>query len=505
MIIKKQLWFSNFITILITIFLLIIVGFLINQNYQNISRVGFPPKEFLKDKDPLKRELYMAERLISRVLNENPENLEDIKYLQQLDDFMNVSNSGIIIQKDNKVIYDSPFLSTLDLEENLIYPQIQSLPDREIIALSDNVYIERIDFRFPDNSEGQAFIVSDVTSILGELKQFRYSVFIILILFLMAIIIINTIIAYLLSRNIVEPLTQLENVALQIRRGNYDFKIDTTAKNEIGDLFKTFEKTRKQLKETKKIKKKYENNRNELISNISHDLKTPITTIKGYIEGIVDGIPSSKEKMDKYLKIIYQNTINMESLINDLFLLSKLELEELPSNFIPVNIKAYLTDCFEELKFFLAEKEIKLKFDADYHEKEEVYADREKLKRVILNIINNAVNYKAKTNPVITIKLTEKTEVAQIEIQDNGQGIPKKSLNNIFERFYKVDKARTTSSSGTGLGLYIAKKIVINHGGRIWAKSQQGQGTSIIFTLKKVHSPSNIKNGETDYEKNINH
>ena len=209
--------------------------------------------------------------------------------------------------------------------------------------------------------------------------------------------------------------------------------------------------------------------------------------------------------MDKYLKIIYQNTINMESLINDLFLLSKLELEELPSNFIPVNIKAYLTDCFEELKFFLAEKEIKLKFDADYHEKEEVYADREKLKRVILNIINNAVNYKAKTNPVITIKLTKKTEVAQIEIQDNGQGIPKKSLNNIFERFYKVDKARTTSSSGTGLGLYIAKKIVINHGGRIWAKSQQGQGTSIIFTLKKVHSPSNIKNGETDYEKNINH
>jgi len=498
MIIKKQLWVSNFITIIITIFLLIMVSILIGKNYQNISKFGWPPKDFGREEesrgyfDLLERELRIADRIVDRVLRESPEALEDIKYIQQLDAFMNASNGGIIIRKNNEILYYSPFLSSLDLDEEAINSQIQSFPNKKIINFSENIYLEKLDFRFSDESKGEALIVSDVTSTLENLAQFRYSVFIILILFLIAIVIISTITTYILSKNIVKPLTQLENAALQIRKGNYDFKINTTAKDEIGDLSRTFEETRKQLKETDKIKKKYENNRNELISNISHDLKTPITTIKGYIEGIIDGIPSSKEKKDKYLKTIYQNTVNMESLINELFLLSELELKELPLNFVPIDIKAYLTDCVEELKFYLAEKGITLKFDADYHEKEMVYADREKIKRVILNIINNAVNHKASINPAITIKLIEKKEEAQIEIRDNGPGIPEKSLNNIFERFYKADKARSTNLTGTGLGLYIAKEIVVSHEGRIWAKSQEGKGTSIFFTLKKTHSFSKM-------------
>ena len=493
MIIRKQLWFSNFITIIITIFLLIIVSILIGRSYQNISRFGLPPKDFVREEvsrghlDLLEREIRTADRIVNRVLRENPEVLEDIKYIQQLDAFMNASNSGIIIRKNNEILYYSPFLSSLDLDEETTNPQIQSFPNKKIIDFSENIYLEKLDFRFPDESEGEILIVSDVTSTLEDLIQYRYSVFIILILFLVAIVIISAITTYILSRNIVKPLTQLENAALQIRKGNYDFKINTTAKNEIGDLSRTFEETRKQLKETEKIKRKYDNNRNELISNISHDLKTPITTIKGYIEGIIDGIPSSKEKKDKYLKTIYQNTVNMESLINELFLLSELELKELPLNFVPIDITAYLTDCVEELKFYLAEKGIILKFDADYNEQEKVCADRDKIKRVILNIINNAVNYKASIDPVITIQLTEKKEEAQIEIRDNGQGIPEKSLNNIFERFYKADKARSINSSGTGLGLYIAKEIIMSHEGKIWAKSQEGKGSSIFFTLKKTH------------------
>jgi len=498
MIIKKQLWLSNFITIIITIFLLIIVSILIGRNYQNISRFGLRPKDFGREKEPirslepLERELHIADGIVNRVLRESPEALEDIKYIQQLDAFINASNGGIIIRKNNKILYYSPFLSSLDLDKETINSQIQSFPNKKIIKFSENIYLKKLDFRFPDESEGEALIVSDVTSILEDLAQFRYSVFIILILFLVAIVIINTITTYILSRNIVKPLTQLENAALQIRKGNYNFKINTTAKNEIGDLSRTFEETKKQLKETEKIKRKYDDNRNELISNISHDLKTPITTIKGYIEGIMDGIPTSQEKKDKYLKTIYQNTVNMETLINELFLLSELDLKELPLNFVPVDIKAYLTDCFEESKFYLTEKEITLKFDADYNEQEKVYADREKIKRVILNIINNAVNHKASIDPVIDIILTEKEEEAQIEIRDNGQGISEKSLNNIFERFYKADKARSVNSSGTGLGLYIAKKIITSHEGKIWAKSQQGKGTSIFFTLKKTHGFSKM-------------
>jgi len=498
MSIRKQLWLSYFITIITTIFLLIIVSILVGRNYQNISGFGLPQKDFGREEesrrylDPLERELHIADGIVNRVLRESPEALEDIKYIQQLDAFMNASNGGIIIRKNNEILYYSPFFSSLGLDKETINSQIQSFPNKKIINFSKNIYLEKLDFRFSDESKGEVLIVSDVTSTLENLAQFRYSVIIILILFLIAIVIISTITTYLLSRNIVRPLTQLENASLQIRKGNYDFKIDTTAKDEIGDLARTFEETRKQLKETEKIKRKYDDNRNELISNISHDLKTPITTIKGYIEGLIDGIPSSKEKKDKYLKTIYQNTVNMESLINELFLLSELELKDFPLNFVPIDIKAYLTDCVEELKFYLAEKGITLKFDADYNEQEKIYADREKIKRVILNIINNAVNHKASIDPAITIKLTEKKEEVQIEIRDNGQGIPEKSLNNIFERFYKADKARSTNSSGTGLGLYIAKEIVMSHEGRIWAKSQEGKGTSIFFTLKKTHGFSKM-------------
>ena len=497
MIIKKQLWLSNFITIIITIFLLIIVSILISRNYQNVSRFGLPPKVFGREEtkkylDPLVRDLRMAEKVISGKFNENPKYLENVEYIKELDAFVNASNSGVIVKKNDEILYYSPWILKLDLKKEYMVSQIPSLPNKKITKLNEQIYVEKLDFHFSDESKGEIVIVSDVTSALENLTQFRYSVFMILILFLVTIGIINTVIIYMLSRNIVKPLTQLENAALQIKKGNYDFEINTNAKDEIGDLSRTFEETRKQLKETEKIKRKYDNSRNELISNISHDLKTPITTIKGYIEGIIDGIPSSKDKKDKYLKTIYQNTINMESLINELFLLSELELRELPLNFVPLDIKAYLTDCFEELKFYLAEKGITLKFDADYHEKEMVYADREKIKRVILNIINNAVNHKANIDPVITINLTEKKEEAQIEIQDNGLGIPEKSLNNIFERFYEADKARSTNSNGTGLGLYIAKKIVTSHEGRIWAKSQQGKGTSIFFTLKKTHGFSKM-------------
>ena len=122
----------------------------------------------------------------------------------------------------------------------------------------------------------------------------------------------------------------------------------------------------------------------------------------------------------------------------------------------------------------------------DYDENKLVKVDRQQLKRVILNIINNAINYKSTGNPKIEMILTEKEEEAQIEIRDNGIGVPDDILDKIFERFYKEDKSRSNRSGGTGLGLYIARKIILDHGGSIWAKSQVGSGTSIFFTLPEV-------------------
>jgi len=213
---------------------------------------------------------------------------------------------------------------------------------------------------------------------------------------------------------------------------------------------------------------------------------------------VMDGIPKSKEKQDKYLQTIHQNAVHMESLIEDLFLLSKFDLGQSLYQFENINIKDYLADSYEELRFNLEEKGIRLDFETRYNEKIPVKADRQQLKRVILNIINNAINYKNNTNPLIKMILTETEDEAQIEIRDNGKGIPEEVLNKIFERFYKADKARSDHASGTGLGLYIAQKIILDHSGSIWVKSKTGHGTSIFFTLKKINENTIIHKQENN-------
>ncbi|HBY56909.1 MAG TPA: two-component sensor histidine kinase, partial [Candidatus Atribacteria bacterium] len=378
-------------------------------------------------------------------------------------------------------------------------------PDN-IIKLSDTLFMKIIPFQFTDQTEGTLFLVNDATPIFQELDILKKSVIYTLILFLVIMVSINTLITYLLSKQIVNPLTRLRKAAQEIQKGNYDFKLEAPSKDEIGALFQSFEEARKQLKKSEETKKKYEQNRNELITNISHDLKTPITTIKGYLEGIMDGVPKSKEKQDKYLQTIHQNVVHMESLIEDLFLLSKFDLDQSLYQFENINIKNYLADSFEELHFYLQEKGIKLEYRADYDEQKLVKADRQQLKRVILNIINNAINYKNENNPTIQMILTEQEDEALVEIRDNGKGVSKEILDKIFERFYKEDKARSNQSPGSGLGLYIAHKIILDHGGKIWAESKTGSGTSIFFTLKKVNLNNiNIEKQEMSNEKNSNH
>jgi signal transduction histidine kinase len=437
---------------------------------------------------PLNRAYYRAENTLINVIETEPERFLDQNYLQQIDDFINSLNIGLIVQKENEFIYFSTFINSLGLKKedmSLTNYRIEPKSDN-LTQISDNLFMKAIPFHFNDQSQGKIFLVYDSSSASQELNQFKKSVIYTLILFLIIIISINSLITYFLSKQIVNPLIRLKNAAQQIRKGNYDFHLKSPSKDEIGDLFQSFEEARKQLKKSEETKNKYEKNRNELITNISHDLKTPITTIKGYVEGIIDGIPKSKEKQDKYLQTIHQNAIHMESLIEDLFLLSKFDLDQSLYQFENINIKDYLADSYEELRFELEEKGISLEFEANYNELNPVKADRQQLKRVILNIINNAINFKKETDSVIKLILTETDEEAKIEIYDNGKGVSKETLEKIFDRFYKADKSRSNRASGTGLGLHIARKIIADHGGRIWAQSKNGSGTSIFFTLKKI-------------------
>ena len=229
----------------------------------------------------------------------------------------------------------------------------------------------------------------------------------------------------------------------------------------------------------------------ELISNISHDLKTPITAVKGYVEGIMDGVADTPEKMDRYIRTIYNKANEMDRLINELTFYSKIDTNRIPYTFNKIHISDYFEDCVDELSVELDSSGISLTYFNYLEEDAVVIADAEQLKRVINNIISNSLKYMNKPKGVINIRLRDVGDFIQIEIEDNGKGIAQKDLANIFERFYRTDASRNSATGGSGIGLSIVKKIIEDHGGKIWATSKESIGTVMYFVIRKYQEVPN--------------
>ena len=242
---------------------------------------------------------------------------------------------------------------------------------------------------------------------------------------------------------------------------------------------------RKRLKESAEENMAYDRENKELISNISHDLKTPITAVKGYVEGIMDGVANTPEKMDRYIKTIYNKANEMDRLINELTFYSKIDTNRIPYTFSKINVASYFNDCKEEIALDLADKNIDLAYFNYVDEDVMIIADAEQLKRVINNIIGNSVKYIDKPKGYINIRIKDAGDFIQVEIEDNGKGIAVKDLPLIFDRFYRADSSRNSALGGSGIGLSIVRKIIEDHGGKIWANSKLGTGTIMFFVIRK--------------------
>lgn len=282
------------------------------------------------------------------------------------------------------------------------------------------------------------------------------------------------------------PLMKLRKATHNIAEGNLDFTLEVDGNDEISDLCRDFEEMRRRLCESNEEKIQYDRESKELISNISHDLKTPITAIKGYVEGIMDGVADTPEKMDHYIRTIYNKANDMDRLINELTFYSKIDTNRIPYTFNKINVSSYFEDCCEEVGLDLESKNIDFSYFNYVDENVEVIADAEQMRRVINNIIGNSVKYMDKPKGRINIRVKDVGDFVQIEIEDNGKGIGPKELPYIFDRFYRTDASRNSSMGGSGIGLSIVRKIVEDHGGKIWATSKLGTGTVMYFVLRKV-------------------
>ena len=286
-------------------------------------------------------------------------------------------------------------------------------------------------------------------------------------------------------RSILSPIETLKKATQNIRDGNLDFEVEIEDNDEIGELCADFEEMRLRLKESTEEKVSFDSQNKELISNISHDLKTPITAVKGYVEGLLDGVADTPEKQQKYLRTIYNKANDMDRLINELTFYCKIDTNRIPYTFNKINVKDYFDDCFEDIGLELSQQQIDLKYENKVDDTVMVIADAEQIKRVVNNIVGNSVKYMDKPEKSIQIRVLDVGDFVQVEIEDNGRGISAKDLPYIFDRFYRTDTSRNSSKGGSGIGLSIVHKIMEYHGGKVWATSWEGLGTTMYFVLRK--------------------
>lgn len=440
----------------------------------------------------------------------HPEKFLNTDYIKQANDALSKQDTFLILRQGGKDIF---------IGNKELYSKMSALPSfhgsekgtNSIIYIdhTNSMIIREKDFYFEDDSEGQLFLATNMSRLIprwqNSLRELIFSY--ILIILITALLLLAWI-----YRSIVYPLNILRIATHQIGAGNLNQPIQILSADEIGDLCRDFEEMRVRLKNMIDSRIQYDEDTRVMLSSISHDLKTPLTAIKGYAEGLMDGIAQTPEMQDKYLQTIYHKANDMTYLVEELSLFAQMEQDALTYHFIPLNVADYFSDCMEELALDIETKGMELSYYNNTAPDIQIYADPEQLKRVIYNIANNAVKYAAHTPSTLHVRIEEavpktsapplyrqlnkdgselkpKEEPAEyimIQIEDEGPGIDTEDLPHIFDQFYRADASRNSSTGGSGLGLSIVKKIITDHGGKVWAESIIDVGTSINFLLKKV-------------------
>ena len=487
---RKRLIVMFMLMTLFPILLLVSFGFIIIQYQANVMQQAYDTE--VNTLQALQNPVQVLNRLTRGTYNElktvtgqNPDELLDTSYLRTVNESLEKRQAFLVVRKGNTLVYCGNDALYEMIEDSLPeYGSYSANVDGGLYVSGRIPYlVKQQDFLFSDEEPGSFYIISDVNTLMPQTKNsLVQAIGSVVIVFLVT----GLFLIIWLYAGIIKPINQLKQATRRVKEGDLDFRLEKTGEDEIGELSADFEEMRAHLKTEIDTRIQYEEDLRTLIGNISHDLKTPLTTIKGYAEGMMDGVADTPEKQEKYLKTIRSKAEDMTRMVEELALYTKIDCKSYPYYFEKVRLDDFFVDCIEEDEPELEQKNIKIRLVNLLSEDTEVYADREQLKRITMNIIGNAVKYLSKESGEIVITLSDEISYIRTEISDTGVGIPKKDLPHIFERFYRGDTSRNTGKGGSGLGLAIAKQIVEDHGGTISARSEEGKGTIISFTLLKV-------------------
>ncbi|WP_096198966.1 sensor histidine kinase [Bacillus sp. FJAT-45350] len=402
---------------------------------------------------------------VKNVIIEEYEHInEQNKFFQEIEPLLLIYDIDITITDESGLLFTSvDYRSNTQIENEFIFDldQLQAF----------QFFIEPV--------EGEVLTV-DLKANSFEVEPFTSIKQILLNIFLAIgggfVVLVGLIVGWTwyISRTILQPLKQIYQATEEMRDGNLDYKIDYNKKDEIGRFINGFNLMREK-------QKLYEKNRKELIASISHDLRTPLASIKGYVEGLQDGVVKSKEMEQKYLRVIKTKTEQLDYLIEDLFDFSKLDLEQLPMEKVTVGSHDFFTEVIYNGKMDAAQQGVKLDVKGEIPNVS-IDLDPFRIEQVLMNLLENGVRYGG-TMIDVGFSVNKEVQELQVVISDNGRGISKKEIPMVFNRFYRGEKSRSREHGGTGLGLAISKLIIEAHEGRIWVESEEGEGCQISFTL----------------------
>ena len=288
---------------------------------------------------------------------------------------------------------------------------------------------------------------------------------------------------YFLSANITESIRRVVRGVEAIADGDLSTRVPIIGNDELAELASAFNRMATQLQEANIRQKELETLRRDLIGWVSHDLRTPLTSMRVMIEALADGVVSQPEKVQRYLNTVQGDVRNLSTLIDDLFELSQLDAGVLRFDVAPHSLRDLISDTLESMRTLSRQK------DVDLHgnvapDVDPVVMAAEKISRVLTNLISNAMRH-TPTGGTITVKAWREpgSGRVRVEVCDTGEGIPPADLPHIFERFFRGEKSRNRATGGAGLGLAISKGIIEAHGGQLWVESQVGKGSTFSFTL----------------------
>ncbi len=337
-----------------------------------------------------------------------------------------------------------------------------------------------MDVAIPLSGEGGSYIIyiidnkATVQSLNGDLSR--------IILQAMAIgLIISVLMSLLLAKTLVTPLQELTHAAESVASGDFEHKVDNPSRDEIGVLTQTFNDMAGTLEDTLDDLKKSEQMRKEFVANVSHELRTPITSVKSYSETLLDDPAMDPEMRAKFLNVIVNESDRMSKIVQDLLTLSRFDAGSIEFEFTTFSFEKSVKDVYSAMRLEAQnhEHEFTLEFMSAMPE---IVGDRGRIEQVLMNMVSNAIKY-TKNGGRIKITAGAKNGTVWCSVRDNGIGIPRQDVEHVFDRFYRVDKARSRESGGTGLGLSIANEIVLRHNGTLKLDSKTGRGTVITVTL----------------------